>query len=658
MRNAIALALACVCLGAQAARVDNFSLLDHRGAAHELHYYSDAAAIVLIVQGNGCPIVRNALVDYRAISDAYAPRGVQFLMINSNLQDTRESIAKEADEWAIPYPILVDETQLVGESLGLERTAEVIVIDPSDWRIVYRGAANDRLSYERQKAEAEHHYLRDALEAVLADAAPAVARAPAIGCLMNLPGKEADHATISYSDTIAPLLQANCVECHRAGGIGPWAMSSYAMVRGFAPMIREVIRTRRMPPWHADPHVGVWQNDRALSIPERQTLVHWIEAGAPRGAGPDPLAQAAVPAPEWAMGEPDVVIDIPAFDVAASGVVDYQFHIVANPLDRDVWVRAMDVRPGVTEVVHHVLVGTTDAGGPVEYSNESLMNNYLGGYAPGVEPRVMPEGTGVFVPKGTALLFQMHYTPYGKAVTDRSRLGLYLHDEPPANFLRHSVVLNPAIRIPANAKAHVETAYFEFHREATLYTVLPHSHYRGKSSTFELLHPGGERELILSVPNYDFNWQLGYDFATPRLLVPGTRLIHTTVYDNSAQNPGNPDPSRVVPWGLQSHDEMLYGDFVFSWTEERSDKPIHDNEFTESVQWVGFMDRDMNGSVGMDELPPSMRERLRETFALGDADGDGALTAAEFLAGSRAAGEDADDLDDADDFDDVALAAD
>ncbi len=649
MRTTVALALICAGLSAQAARVDNFSLLDQHGAAHELYYYSDAAAIVLIVQGNGCPIVRNALADYRAVSDAYAARGVVFLMINANLQDNRAAIAEEAAEWDIPYPILVDETQLVGESLGLTRTAEVLVIDPQGWRIAYRGAVNDRLAYERQKAVAEKHYLRDALDAVLAGAETTLAGQPAIGCLMNLPGKAADHSQISYADTIAPLLQDNCVECHRSGGIAPWAMTSHAMVHGFAPMIREVIRTRRMPPWHADPHVGHWQNDRALTVAERQTLVHWIEAGAPRGDGADPLAEAAAPAPTWALGEPDVLIDIPAFDVAASGVVDYQFQVVANPLDRDVWVRAMAVQPGVTEVVHHVLVGTTDVGAPAAYSNESLMNNYLGGYAPGVEPQVMPEGTGVFVPKGTGFMFQMHYTPYGKAVTDRSRLGLYLHDEPPANFLRHSVVLNPGIRIPANAKAHVETAYFEFHREATLYTVLPHSHYRGKSSTFTLQHPNGERELILSVPDYDFNWQRGYDFATPRLLAPGTRLIHTTVYDNSAQNPGNPDPSREVPWGLQSHDEMLYGDFVFSWTEERSDKPIHDHDFTESVQWVGFMDRDMNGSVGLDELPPPMRKQMRETFALGDADGDGALTAAEFLAGSRAARQRAANADQPDD---------
>ena len=635
--------LACACLLAAAAghatRVDNFMLLDQDGKAHELYYYSDASAVVLIVQGNGCPIVRNALPDYRAVSDVYAERGVRFLMINSNLQDHRESIAAEAREWDIPYPILVDEAQLVGESLGLTRTAEVMVIDPQRWELVYRGAVNDRLTYERQKAAASEHYLRDALDAVLAGDAVAFeegnARA-AKGCLINLPGADADHAQISYSDTVAPLLRDNCQECHRPGGIAPWAMTGYPMVRGFAPMIREVLRTKRMPPWHADPHVGTWKNDRGLSVEERQTLVHWVEAGAPRGTGPDPLAEAVEEAPEWPLGEPDLIVEIPPFEVAASGIVEYQFPVVANPLDRDVWVRAMAIDPGVTEVVHHVLVGTTDPGQGMKYSGESLMNNYLGGYAPGTGPQVMPEGTGVFVPKDVGFLFQMHYTPYGKVVTDRTRMGLYFHDEPPANFLRHSVALNPTIRIPAHARDHEESAYFEFYRDAVLYQVLPHSHYRGRSSTFSLQYPDGREELVLSVPNYDFNWQRGYEFVEPRMLPAGTRLIHTTVYDNSVQNPGNPDPARDITWGLYSEDEMLYGDFVFSWVEETSDRPIDDPERTEAVQTVGFLDRDRDGSVRLDEVPADMREEFVKALEQGDRDGNGALGQAEYWAVTQA----------------------
>ena len=633
---AIIAALAAIAAPASdRARVDNFMLLDHHGAAHELYYYGDAPAVVLIVQGNGCPIVRNALADYRAVSDAYAPKGVEFFMLNANLQDGRPTIAEEAREWAIPYRILVDETQLVAESLGLTRTAEVLVIDPRTWEIAYRGPANDRLSYERQKQSASEHYLSDALDALLDGAAVTVTSRDAMGCLINLPGTNADHAAISYSDTIAPMLQENCVACHQPGGIAPWAMTDYNMVRGFAPMIREVIRTKRMPPWHADPHIGQWQDDRSLTIDERQTLVHWIEAGAPRGDGPDPLAEAPTEAPAWPLGEPDLVVRVPAFDVPATGIVDYQFPVVANPLDRDVWVRAMSVKPGSVEVVHHVLVGTTDVGAEARYSGEALMRNYLGGYAPGTQPHVMPEGTGVYLPKDTGFMVQMHYTPYGKPVTDETEIGLYFHHEPPANFLRHSVVLSPAIRIPANAPAHEESAYFEFERDAILFSLLPHSHYRGRSSTFELEHPDGSRETILSVPNYDFNWQRGYDFVEPREIAAGTRLIHRTVYDNSTRNPGNPDPTRTVVWGLQSHEEMLYGDFMFSWVDERADAPLHDHEHTEAVQWVGYTDRDMSGGVSMDEIPERMRERFVDTFEAGDANADGELSADEYSAVQR-----------------------
>ena len=618
--------------------VDNFVLLDHRGDAHELYYYADAPAVVLIVQGNGCPIVRNALGDFRAVSESYAAKGVPFLMLNANLQDARATIAAEAEEWGIPYPILVDETQLVAESLGLTRTAEVLVIDPDGWRIAYRGPANDRLSYERQKQTASEHYLRDALDALIAGTDVAVASHGAMGCLINLPGVDADHDAISYSETIAPLLQDNCVTCHQSGGIAPWAMSDYNMVRGFAPMIREVVRTKRMPPWHADPHIGQWRGDRSLSVAQRQTLVHWVEAGAPRGDGPDPLLAARAQAPDWPLGPPDLVIELPSFDVPASGIVDYQFPVVKNPLERDVWVRAMSVKPGAVEVVHHVLAGTTDAGAEVKYSGESLVRNYLGGYAPGNESHHMPDGTGVFIPKDSSFLFQMHYTPYGRPVTDRTQLGLYFHDAPPANFLRHSVVVKPTIRIPANAPAHAESAYFAFDRDAVLYSILPHSHYRGRSSTFELEHGDGSRETILSVPNYDFNWQRSYDFTEPRTIAAGTRLIHTTVYDNSRRNLGNPDPDRTVGWGLQSHDEMLYGDFVFRWVDERSDAPTHSHAHTAAVQWVGYMDRDMSGGVSPAEMPPSMRERLAGAFEDGDRDADGELNAAEFAAVQRAEG--------------------
>ena len=628
MRRLILLPLLLLACGASAA-VDNFRLLDHRGESHELYYYSDASAVVLMIHGNGCPIVRNLLPDFESVRSDYEPRGVRFLMLNSNLQDTRDSISQEAEEWHVETPILVDDSQLIGESLGLTRTAEVLVLDPKSWELVYRGPLNDRVDFERQLDAPRNTYLRDSLDAMLGGEEVNNASITTKGCLINFPAAHENHQEISYSQTIAPLLRENCVVCHQDGGIGSWPMSQHLLVQGFAPMIREVIRTGRMPPWHADPQVGHWLNDRTLSIEERRTLVHWVEAGAPRGEGPDPLLEPPPPAiSEHGLGEPDLVIELSPYEVPATGVVDYKYPYVENPLDRDVWIRAMVVEPGSVEVVHHALVGTS---ANVSTDNdERIFDNYLGGYAPGSQDNLLPEGTGVFVPKGGYFNAQMHYTPYGRAVTDRTHLLLYFYEQPPETFLRHGVVVNPLIRIPPGAKAHEESAYFEFEREAVLYAVLPHSHYRGKSSKFWLQYPDGRRELILSVPNYDFNWQRAYEFAEPRRIAAGTRLVHSTIYDNSPQNPGNPDPSRLVPWGRQSHDEMLYGDFLFTWVDETSGNPIHDNERFEIAQRVGFLDSDMDGVIRPEELPTRLRERMSGLFAQGDADGDGGLSLDEY----------------------------
>ncbi len=614
-------------------RVDNFVLQDHQGEAFELHYNADAEAIVLMVHGNGCPIVRAVWPALNAIRERYEPRGVRFFMLNSNLQDHRESIATEAADFGFDLPILDDRTQLIGESLNLSRTGEVIVIDPKSWEIVYRGPVDDRVTYERQTREAKVSYLADALDVVIggpnSGKSIAVAQRMSPGCIVNLTQRDADHGAISYSDTIAPLLQDNCVTCHQQGGLGPWAMSSYDMVHGFAPMIREVVRTQRMPPWHADPDIGSWQDDRSLSEEEVRTLVHWVEAGAPRGEGPDPLAEKLTQAPAWPLGEPDLIIEVPTFEVPATGVVEYQYPVINNPLDRGVWVKAVTVAPGDRSVVHHVLAGAADPGKPEE--NQDIFDNYLIGYAPGNETQHMPKGTGVFLPPGGDFLLQLHYTPTGKPTSDTTRLGLYFYDEPPKNFLRHTVILDPSIRIPANDPKWSRSGYLDFDRDATLFSLLPHAHYRGRSATYTLRYPDGSEEILLSVPRYDFNWQRNYMFEQPIQIPAGSRLIYTGVFDNSAQNPGNPDPNRIVPWGQQSWDEMLYGDVLFSWNDESSDQPIHDYLRMNVAQMYGFMDRNQDGVLHWDELGEEMKKSLESSFGELDKNGDRGLSLDEYM---------------------------
>ena len=553
---------------APAERVENFRLPDHLGASHELYRLSDATAIVFMVQGNGCPIVRNAMPRLRELRDEYAARGVEFRLLNANLQDHRDSVAREARDFGYDIPILIDETQIIGDALGLVRTGEVFVIDPEHWTIAYHGALDDRLTYENQKTEARHHYLADALDDMLADQPVAVPSTNAVGCLINFPERKrhSAHAAISYSEAVAPVLLDKCVNCHRPGGIGPWAMTGYDMVHGFAPMIREVLRTQRMPPWHADPQHGEFANDRSLSTTEIRTLVHWIEAGSPRGAGPDPLAEQTRTWPEWALGAPDLVIDIPSQDVPATGTVEYQYPTVRNPLDRDVWVRAAEIIPGDRKALHHVITffAVPDADGRLTRHNMRT----LGGYVPGASADVFPADTGVLLPAGAVFRLQMHYTSYGKATTDASRLGIYLHDEPPAHHLAGTVLMNTRIRIPANTRAHTESASEVLTKNVLLYSLLPHAHFRGSASEFVAVYPDGVRETLLSVPNYDFNWQTTYELAEPKVLPAGTKIIHTTTWDNSATNPANPDPNRTVAWGEQSWDEMLFGSLTFRYLDD------------------------------------------------------------------------------------------
>ncbi len=278
--------------------MDNFTLLDQNGKSHKLYYLSDRKAVVVMVQGNGCPITRTAWNMLKEVRDDYASKGIEFLMLNPNLQDKRTDIQARHASSATTFPILVDAAQLVGEALGVTRTAEVFVIDTKTWNVAYRGPVDDRLDYERQRATAKQKYLIDALDNVLAGKPVAVTKRDSPGCIVDFPHR--DHpAAISYSKTIAPLLAKNCVGCHQQGGIAPWAMTGYDKVKGFAPMIREVVRTQRMPPWHADPLVGKWVGDRSLTPEEAATLVHWVESGAARGDGPDPLATPRAPASEW-----------------------------------------------------------------------------------------------------------------------------------------------------------------------------------------------------------------------------------------------------------------------------------------------------------------------------------------------------------------------
>ena len=532
----------------EGSRVENFRLMDHQGASHELHYFADAPAIVLMTHSTSCSTMPQSLQSLTSLQTQFSPAGAEFMLINSDLRDRRTTVAASGAD--ADLPILLDPTQIIGESLGADTAGETLVVNPRDWTLAYRGDVTGAAQAVAQLVAGDE---------VSVDSQP-VASAD---CALDFPelARRAEHKNISYAKTIAPMLNDNCVSCHREGGIGPWAMSDYNMVRGFSLMIREVVRTQRMPPWHADPHVGEFSNDRSLSDDEIRTLVHWVEAGAPRGEGADLLAENSQSWPIWAMGEPDVIIDIPPEDVPASGVVDYKYKMVTNPLDKDVWVKAAEIIPGDRSVLHHVITsfGELETEGRRAGRLKRGTGGGLGGYVPGAEGKPFPDDTGILLPAGATIEFQMHYTPAGLATTDASRMGLYLYEEPPEHKLDSMVLLNPRILIPAGAPNHSEVMVRTFDQDVLVYSLLPHAHYRGKASEFVAHLPDGTQETLLSVPRYDFNWQTNYDLKEPRFLPAGTKMVHRTWWDNSARNQANPDATRDVPWGQQSWDEMLFG---------------------------------------------------------------------------------------------------
>ncbi len=617
-------------------KVGNFQLTDTTRLAHELFYFKYAPAIVLMSQTNGGKVSREAARTLEKLKAEYADEGVLFYMINSNLDQSREETAKEVKSQNFTIPVLMDELQLVGEQLGIEREGEVFVLEPkTGFKVAYHGPARE--------AEA-------AIKSVLAGkpvAAPRIAVKGGAPIAFPERGKAAEHANISYSEDVAPIIQAKCVACHQEGGIAPFKFDSYDVVKAFAPMIQESVMAERMPPYFADPHIGRFQNDHGLTAEQNKTLIHWLRAGAPRGSGPDVLKEKAGKAPEWpeSLGQPDVIVTLPAFDVPASGTVEYQNMRVDNPFKQDTWLKAIAIKPGDRTVLHHVTSNhSPDRGSPPP----RIPGGSVGSYTPGAEPQVIAAGAGAPVPAGGKLSFSMHYTTTGKAANDQTQIGYYTLKSAPEFIKRSAVISDFALKIPKGEARHTEIAYLEFPADAYLYTLYPHAHYRGWSVELKQVTPDGKEEILLSLPKYDFNWQRDYDPVEPIHIKAGTKLVAKWIYDNSKHNPANPDPTINVTWGEQSWEEMMYFRVNYRWADETTSNIRNDLQakLMES-RTIGALDNNADGKVQIDELTGTMAS-VKARFADLDLNKDGGLDKAELAAGNVSRANATRDLRDAD----------
>lgn len=530
-----------------------FTLPDAAGKPWSLHG-NDAKATVVVFVGSSCPINTAYLPTLAALHREYAGRGVRFVGVHSLIHGT-------ADE--LPFPVLRDAAQTVADLFDARRVPEVFVLDAGH-AVRYRGRIDDQYGFDYKRPKPTKRFLADAIDAVLAGRPVAEAVTEVEGCRLTRAPKEKPGATVTYAKTVAAIFQKHCQECHRPGQIGPMPLLTHDDAVTWADMIAEVVRGRRMPPWHADPAHGTFVNDRRLSDAERDAILAWVDQGCAKGDERD-MPPARTFADGWRIGTPDVVFEMPkTFPVPAempAKGVKYQYFVVDTNFAEDKWVQMAEAKPGAKEVVHHIIVFVTQPGKRRERTEDRVGEAFLVGYAPGDMPAVFPNGMAKRVPKGARLIFQMHYTPDGTAREDRSSVGLVFAKEPPEQEVRTRGIQVPEwlLAIPAGAGHHEVVARSTFPRDVLLLNFLPHMHLRGKDFRYEAVYPDGRREVLLNVPRYDFNWQSVYRLTEPKRLPAGTQIVCTAHYDNSANNKNNPDPKKLVRWGDQTWEEMMIG---------------------------------------------------------------------------------------------------
>lgn len=528
-------------------QVANFALLDQHGVRHELFREGDASAVVLVFTDSQHLAETWAAV--RPLQTQFQAQGIRFWLVNP----TESRAELESAAQGVEIPVLQDPAQIVSRTYGAGAVQETVAISQSDLTVFYRGALTDRC--ELPTGAIDQPYLHQALTQFLSATPIVVQEAKPRGSSLPLPPV----SVANYATEIAPVLQAKCVTCHREGDIGSFALTDHAAVADRTSSIRRQVLSGKMPPWHADPSHGQFANDASLTPAETRRLIDWLNAGAPRGDGPDPLAvNPPPPADPWPLGKPDLVLSIATQSLPATGEIPYRYLIVNSPLKTNVWLRGATVRPGNREVVHHCLVFTARTVSDFLQVQGGL-GGFFAGYVPGTEAVEFPAGTGKQMKSGSYLVFQMHYTPNGRATTDKTEIGLYFASAPPTRELLTTAAYETQFEIPAGSRDHQVVAETVITRNSLLYEMSPHMHYRGARMRFEAIYPNGTEETLLSVPGYDFAWQTLFRLKEPKSLPAGTRVRIIGGFDNSPWNPWNPNPQVSVAFGEQTDDEMLIG---------------------------------------------------------------------------------------------------
>jgi peroxiredoxin len=551
------------------AKVTDFTLTEPRDQKPvALADYKDRKAVVVVFVGTECPINTAYLPRLSALQQQYGPRGVQFLAINSNEQDTPERVAAHARKHALPFPVLKDDGHKIADLFGAQRTPEVFLLDAAR-SIQYRGRIDDQYGVGYQKPNPTTTELVTALDELLAGKPVTQSVTSVSGCVIARAVKPKTDGSVTYARDVSRILQRNCQECHREGQIGPMALLSYEDAANWSETIREVVEQQRMPPWHADPRYSKFSNDRRMASEDREALLRWIAQGCPKGDDKDLPPPRQFDASSWRIGKPDVVLSMAEeFDVPAQAPkygVPYKYFDVQTNFKEDRWVARAEAKAEAGAVVHHIVVFIVPPG--KEFTRDDPRAAVLCGTAPGDMPLIAPDGAAKRVPAGSKLVLQMHYTPNGTAQKDRSSVGLVFAKMPPEREILTVPILNPRFEIPPGDDNYQVESRYTFREDSHILSFMPHMHVRGKDFLIEVTYPDGKTETVLSVPHFDFGWQSAYRLVTPLAAPKGTKVHCIAHFDNSTKNLNNPDPKQTVYWGDQTWEEMMIG--WMDWTPDR-----------------------------------------------------------------------------------------
>lgn len=532
-------------------------------------------AMVLLFLEPKCPVCQNYVPSIQRMGVRFKEDGVVWAAIDTTYENTPEEVASHAKELALGMPVLHDKDLTLTRKLAVDRVPCVVVTDAGG-KVRYRGRIDDQFAPGVMRKSPTTNELVDAIKCVIDGKEVQNSYTTTAGCLITYHDKtrKAAPGAPTWAGDVASIIYSKCQGCHRAGEAGPFPLTSLKETLAWTDMIREVVQNKVMPPWHADNAVGHFVNDRRLSEKELKTLIEWIDADCPEG---DMTKAPAAPTHElgWRMGKPDKVyrmskeVKVPAHYLFGAVGMPYQYIIGDEEVTEDRWVRAVEVRPDQRAQIHHIIVFVLppgakfpeafQGGGGRRGNPDGFGAMMLGAYVPGDFPIFYPSGSAKKLAKGSKLLFEMHYTPNGKEVIDRSCVGVLFANEAPKHEIRTRSIANMRLRIPPEDANFEVKSISKFDKPAVIISYSPHMHLRGKDFAIDLISAEKDRTSLLRVPRYDFNWQESYHLGQFLKVPAGASIECIAHFDNSAGNPANPDPKKEVRWGNMTWEEMMIG---------------------------------------------------------------------------------------------------